>query len=167
MAETYTYTARNAEYPDKVITFTLYNGHMRVNLTGVLEDLGEITSAEDKQAEARRQLISQAKPTTLKVLENVTGPLHVSDANASLSDDDHLRVTAWKRMAGLRFAPVIINTGRVDNPKAAEAFVEELDRRSDATEPVNRFVGPLDYWLGWIGLFLGVFLLLRWPRRES
>ena len=166
MAETYTYTARNAEYPDKVITFTLYNGHMRVNLTGVLEDLGEITAAEDKQAEARRRLKTQAQPTTLKVIENITGPLHVTDAKASLSDDEHLRVTAWKRMAGLRFAPIMINAGRIDNPEAAEAFVEELDRRSETTEPVNRFVGPLDYWLGWIGVLFGVFLLLRWPKRE-
>jgi hypothetical protein len=131
-----------------------------------LEDLGEITAAEDKQAEARRRLKTQAQPTTLKVIENITGPLHVTDAKASLSDDEHLRVTAWKRMAGLRFAPIMINAGRIDNPEAAEAFVEELDRRSETTEPVNRFVGPLDYWLGWIGVLFGVFLLLRWPKRE-
>lgn len=166
MPETYTYTARNAENPDKVITFTLYNGHMRVNLTGLFEDLEEIRAAEDKQAEAIRRLKTRAQPTTLKVIENLTGPLHVTDAKATLSDDEHLRVMAWNRMAGLRFAPVVINAGRVDNPQAAEAFVDELDRRSETTEPVNRFVGPLDYWLGWIGVLLGVFLLLRWPKRE-
>ncbi len=61
----------------------------------------------------------------------------------------------------------MINAGKVDNPEAAEAFVEELEHRSETTEPVSRFVGPLDYWLGWIGVIAGIFLLIRWPRRES
>lgn len=167
MTETYTYTARNVNNPEKVITFTLYDGHMRVNLTGLLEDLGTITAAEDKAAEAKRQLKSQAGPTTLKVLENMTGPFHVRDTSASLDEEDRLRVMAWKRMAGFRLAPVMISAGRVDNPEAAEAFVEELDQRAEETESINRFFGPLDYWLGWLLMITGLVVLFRWPGKEE
>lgn len=167
MAETYTYTARNAYDPEKVVTFTLYDGHLRVNLTGLLEDLGKITSADDKADEAKHQLQTQAKPTTLKVIEKLSGPIHVRDAYASLDEDEHLRLFAWKRVGGLRLAPLVVNAGKVDNPEAAEAFVEELEERSTFTEPIGRFFGPLDYWIGWIGMLLGIFVLFRWPRRQT
>ena len=44
--KTYTYTARNINNPDDVVTFTLDNEHMRVNLTGVLEKAGALVGAE-------------------------------------------------------------------------------------------------------------------------
>lgn len=167
MAATYTYTARNAYDPEKVVTFTLYDGHLRVNLTGLLEDLGKVTAAEDKTEEAKHQIRTQAGPTALKLVENLSGPIHVQDARASLDEEERLRVFAWKRLGGLRLAPIVVNAGRVDNPEAAEAFVEELETRSASTEPVNRFIGPLDYWIGWAGMLIGLFFLFRWPQRQD
>lgn len=161
---TYTYTARNANNPDKVVTFTLDNGHMRVNLTGILDQTSRINAADDKKAEIQNQLSMQAKPAALKLAENISGPFHISDVNADL-EDDRLRVSMWQRAGGLRLAPVRFNMGQVDNIEAAEAFVDEVQNRQTKTESRTKFFGPLDYWIGWIGLGLVMLVLFRRPRR--
>jgi len=74
---TYTYTARNANNPDKVVTFTLDNSHMRVNLTGILDQTSKISAADDKKAEIQNQLSMQAMPAALKLAENISGPFTV------------------------------------------------------------------------------------------
>lgn len=163
--ETYTYTARNANDPSKVVTFTLYNNHMRVNLTGVMEQAGKVVGAEEKPAEAGHQLSNQAKPAAMKMLEGVSGPVHVSDVNAHL-DDDQLRVMLWQRVAGLRLAPIQFNMGEVDNADAAEAFVDELNQRREDSPHAGKFFGPLDYWIVWAGLMVLVGFLFRWPRQR-
>lgn len=73
----------------------------------------------------------------------------------------------WNRILGLRLAPVQMDLGRVDNPDAARAFVDELEERQAEVEEPGRFGGPLDYWLGWASLIAGVVLLFRWPRMRK
>lgn len=164
--QTFTYTARSIEDPDKVITFTLYDGHMRVNLTGLLEQAGMISEADDKPAEIADQIKTQAKPVLTKITQDISEPVHVNDVNASLSDE-HLKVTMWQRLAGLRLAPIMFNMGKIDNEAAAEAFVDELEKRQAEEEHAGKFFGPLDYWFGWLGIVLLIGFLIRWPQRKK
>ncbi|MGD8403938.1 MAG: hypothetical protein PVJ21_09770 [Anaerolineales bacterium] len=163
--KTYTYTARNITNPDKVVTFTLYDGHMRVNLTGLLDQANTVASAEEKSGELKQQMSIQAKPALLKIKEGVSGPIHVSDIKARM-EDDQLQVMLWPRVAGLRLAPVRLDMGQVDNEDAAEAFVDELEERKETTESdARKFFGPLDYWIGWAGLMLLIGLFIRRSKR--
>jgi len=165
--KTYTYTARNINNPEKVVTFTLYDGHMRVNLTGLLDQANTVASAEEKSGELKQQMSIQAKPALLKIKEGVSGPIHISDIKARM-EDDRFQVTLWPRVAGLRLAPVHLNMGEVDNEDAAEAFVDELEERKESTESdARKFFGPLDYWIGWAGLTLLIGLFIRRSRRSN
>jgi len=165
--KTYTYTARNIADPDKVVTFTLYDGHMRVNLTGLLDQARTVSSADEKSGELKRQVSLQARPALLKLKEGVSGPVHINDINARM-DDDRLQVTMWPRVAGLRLAPVQLKMGQVDNEEAAEAFVDELEQRKETTESDDRkFFGPLDYWVGWAGLMMVIGIFIRRSMRDK
>ncbi|MFN2234683.1 MAG: hypothetical protein ACK2U1_10660 [Anaerolineales bacterium] len=163
---TYTYTARSVNRPDNVITFTLDDGHMRVNLTGLLEGASLVTQAEEKSDELKQQVTTQAKPAALKIAEQISGPVHVSDVQASL-DDERLKVSLWQRLAGLRLAPIQLNMGRIDNRNAAEDFIKELKERQAEEAHIGKFFGPLDYWFGWIALGLVIVFLVRWPGRKN
>jgi hypothetical protein len=165
MSDTYTYSARNVDNPDVVVTFTLENDHLRLSLTGLLEQAGKVPTSEDKLADIKEQFKNQAMPGTIKLLETITGPIHVGDL-AVHSNGEYLALKAWQRVGGLRLAPLKIDMGRVDNPPAAKAFVAELKSRQKAAAHAGRFFGPLDYWVGWAALFFGVVLLLRWPRKK-
>lgn len=164
--DTYTYTARSANDPTKVVTFTLMNNHVRVNLTDVMEQAGMVAQAQEKPEEVRRQISRQAKPALTKVAEIISGPVRIYDVNAEIKNEK-LNVTLWQRISGLRLAPVQFNMGRIDNEAAAEAFVDELNRRKKNSPYEGRFAGPLDYWLGWAGLFLLVSLLFGWLRKRE
>ena len=164
---TYTYTARNINDPDKVVTFTLLDGHMRVNLTGLLDQANTVASSEEKSGELKRQVSLHAKPALLKLKEGISGPIHINDVNAKL-EDEQLQVTLWQRMGGLRLAPVQVDMGQVDNEEAAEAFVDELEQRKEETKSnASNFFGPLDYWLGWAGLMLLIGLFIRRPKHNE
>jgi hypothetical protein len=160
--QTYTYTARSVKNPDRVVTFTLYDGHMRVNLTGLLEQASAVSQAEEKTAEVKEQITTQIKPMAMKIAEEMTEPVHVNDVQASLSDE-RLRITFWQRLAGLRLAPVMFNMGKIDNEEAADAFINELEQRQEKESHAGKFFGPLDYWIGWLGMILVIGLLIRWP----
>ena len=165
--KTYTYTARNAEDPERVVTFTLDEESMRINLTDLMDETENIVTSESKPRELMRQAKTKLTPVLMKLREKVMGPVHVSDVNASL-DEDRLRVRMWPRMAGLRLLPVGINMGQVDNEDAAEAFVDELETRKEEEPEARKFFGPFDYWFGWAGLMLLVgFFIRRYQQRES
>lgn len=166
--ETYTFTARDAENPDKVVTFTLDEDQLRLNFTGMLEKLGKIGKAEEKGSEARLQMKTQLTPAMIKLMQNFSGPVHLSDVDANLNggEGERLNLTVWQRLGGLRLIPVKVNMGRVDNVEAAEAFVDELEERKRDIEPASRFSGPLDYWLGWLGVAALAGLMVRWLRRN-
>jgi len=158
--KTYTYTARNTENPDKVVTFTLDDERMRVNMTDLLDETQTVISSESKPKELMRQAKSKVSPAFLKLREKISGPVHISDVNARLSGDRFL-VRVWPRLAGLRLLPVGINMGQVDNEDAAEAFVDELESRKETEPAAKKFFGPFDYWFGWAGLMLLVGLFIR------
>lgn len=164
--KTYTYTARNINDPDKVVTFTLYDGHMRVNLTGLLDQANTVASSKEKPDELKHQVRLQAKPALLKLKEGISGPVHISDVNANF-EDEQFQVKLWPRVGGLRLAPVQVDMGQIDNEDAAEAFVDELEQRKESASDARKFFGPLDYWIGWAGLLLLIGLFIRRPKRSE
>lgn len=164
--DTYTFTARDGQNPNKAITLTLSDEHAHVNLTGVLDSVGGIAGADDRRAEMGAQVAAQAAPAVMKLAESISGPVPLFDLHADLQDDA-FQVTAWQRAAGLRLAPMKVNISHVDNPEAAEAFIQELEQRKAAAHNPGFFSGPLDYWLGWAALAVGIGALIVWPRKHS
>lgn len=165
---TYTYTARNIHNPDKVLTFTLQGDYLKVNLTGLEESLSEVIAGKEGSEAVKKGLSTQAAPTALKVMESISGPVHISDVSLKLLGDDlnQFRITLWKRLAGLRAAPVVLDMGEIDNPPAAKRFREELETRKESAGKISKFIGPLDYWLGWIGMALLALFFIRQPTEE-
>lgn len=161
--ETYTYTARSANDPSNVVTFTLYNNHLKVNLTGLFDQAGKVAQAEEKPTEIKNQVSTQVKPVAMKIVENLTGPVHIRDVNAYI-DEEKLKVVLWQRSAGLRLAPVLFNMKKVDNVEAAKAFVDEVEQRKIGASNKGRLWGPLDYWIGWAGLLVAAGFFIRWLR---
>lgn len=166
MAETYTYTARNANNPDEVYTFTLRGDYLQLDIAGVLEQIDKVRKAEQVEEEVRRQVKIQAKPVIFKMIESFSGPVHVSDVN-SYQKGEGFTLAVWKRIAGLRCAPMVISVSRVDNLEATKAFIDELDERKKTAGHAGKFFGPLDYWFGWVGLIFLIAILIRWPHREK
>ena len=109
--QTYTYTARSINDPENIITFTLDDGHLRVSLAGLFDQAGVITQSDSPSDQLKQQIKTQAKPMALKVTEQLSGPVHVNDVQASLNDEE-LRITLWQRLAGLRLAPIMIHMVR-------------------------------------------------------
>ncbi|MBE0408136.1 MAG: hypothetical protein IBX69_00205 [Anaerolineales bacterium] len=166
MTETFTFTARDADNPDEVITFTLKGNFLFVSMTGILEQVDKVRTSQEKGEEVLRQVKTHAKPIALKMIEAFSGPVHISDASATMVGEK-LVMNVWKRLAGFRLAPLVIIINRVDNPEASESFVAELNERKKDVTHIGKFFGPLDYWLGWVGLILLVVLLVRWPHRNQ
>ncbi len=162
MEDTYTYIARSAEDPAKAVTFTLHDNSMSVGLGAPLEHVERALEAE---GEVRPRL--WLKPLAVSLLERGTRPFRVADVDATRAADDWLSVTAWVRAGGLRLAPIILIRGRVDNPEAALAFVEELSSRKASVAGPFKLLGLLDYWATWLlaGFFM-VGLLGIWRRRS-
>ena len=48
---TYTYTARSVDNPDRVVTFTLLDDHMRINLTGLLDQANTVVASQERSGE--------------------------------------------------------------------------------------------------------------------
>ena len=179
MAETYTYTARSAEDPERVVTFTLRGSRMSVGVGAPLEQVEQAIrlgrgaeeeaieeggEAEVEVAEAERPKL-WLRPLAVSLVERGTQPVHVDDVVASLVDD-WLQVKAWIRAGGLRLVPITLIDGRVDNPVAAQDFVEQVRERKTVTG-FNLFA-PLEYWVTWIAA--GVFALAmfqKWRRKAG
>ena len=164
--KTYTFTARDGLEPDRTLTLTLYPNYVRVNLTGLWDQLGKIASAEDRPDEVKIQLQNQATPAVLKLLETLSGPIHLKDFAATL-DEETFSIRIWQRFRGLRLLPISLEIDPVDNPEAAEAFIAELDLRSQNAIRAARFPWILDYWFTWAGMFAGFLALILWPQREQ
>jgi hypothetical protein len=178
MGKTYTYTARSADNPERVITFTLRDSRMSVGVGAPLEHVerairlggGEEVEEEiEEEAEVEVREAERTKlwlrPLAASLVERSTRPVHVDDVVANLADD-WLQVRAWIRTGGLRLIPVTLIDGRVDNPVAAQDFVEEVHERKTVSG-LNVF-GVLDYWATWVlaGL-LALVMFQRWRRRGS
>jgi len=170
MEKTYTYTARSAVNSAKTVTFTLHDHSMSVELGVPLEQIERALKSvtEESVDEQEMDLQTWLKPLALALLQQGMRPFHVGDVEAEL-EGESLRVTAWGRPGGLRLAPFVVAMDRVDNPDAAQAFMNELaERKGSATEPAL-FPGPLDYWAGWFLAGFSVALLAArwlWKRRR-
>jgi hypothetical protein len=169
MEDTYTYTARSIENPEQVVTFTLQDHHMSVGLGAPLEQIETVLQQIDADEEAGEEAGQGAqaklwlKPLAISLLERNVGPFRVADVSAA-AEDDWLRVSAWYRAGGLALAPIALVDGRVDNPQAAQAFAEELDRRKSEVSGAFGLLNVLDYWFTWIlaaALMFGLFQAWR------
>jgi hypothetical protein len=166
MTKTYTLTVRDGINPQRTLTLTLYPEFVRINLTGLWDQLGTIAVAEDKPNEVKTQIKNQVQPATLKFLEAISGPVHIKDFSANL-EGERFSILVWQRFRKLRLAPIQLVIDPVDNPDAAEAFINELDQRQEEASRVFRFPGILDYWLTWVGMFLGFIALILWPQKRQ
>jgi hypothetical protein len=166
--DTYTYTARSAENPELVVTFTLHDHSMSVELGAPLEQVEKALQAKHDGAESQASPQPWLKPVAVSVMERVTRPFSIADVDAS-AEGDGLQVTQWFRTGGLRLAPITFIMKRVDNPEGAQAFVKELDERKTSTAHPGKFRGPLDYWAGWFltGLLMSVLLLVGLRKKDS
>jgi len=158
--------ARNENNPDRVMTFTIYDDALKVNLSGWVDQMSDILDQEDRKAAVKDLLTDQSGSALFKVVERLSGPVHVSDVNPSFEDGE-FTLTFWKRIAGLRFAPLKITMGQVDNPEAADDFIETLVSLQKDTDPPGIFSGPLDYWITWMSLLIGIIVLVKWPRKNK
>ena len=180
MARTYTYTARSADNPERVITFTLRDSRMSVGVGAPLEQVeraiklgrgreeveaeeGFEEGAEVEVAEAERPKL-WLRPVAVSLIERGTRPVHVDDVAASVNND-WLQVRAWIRAGGLRLVPITLMDGRVDNPVAARDFVEEIHERRSTTGP--NILGLLDYWGTWIAAGVIALMLLQRSRQKG
>jgi hypothetical protein len=164
---TYTYTARSAEDPAQVVTFTLHDHSMSVDLGTPLEYVERAIQPEETGDIAESAIEPWAKPMALSVWERVTRPFSVADVHAS-AVDNWLQVTSWVRALGLRLAPIPFLMERVDNPDAARAFVDELNERKKTARQPGTFRGPLDYWITWLlGSLLIIMLVWLGLRRDE
>ena len=165
MHNTYTYTARSADNPEKVATFTLHDDQMSVGVATPLEEIEHVLAKiAGKGTEEEGEGMPWLKPLAISLVERSTGSFNLEDVSASM-EDDVLVVKAWVRVGGLRGSPMTLIDERVDNPDAAEAFVWELDSRK---EELDEHVMPFDYWFTWLGLAAGLFVFLAlWRRRTT
>ena len=166
MTKTYTFTARDGLNPEKTLTLTLYPEFVRINLTGLWDQLEMVAAAENKPEAAKAQLQNQVQPAALKLLETISGPVHIKDFNAA-QEGERFSIQIWQRLRGLRFAPVNLVIDPVDNTDAAHAFIEELARRKEEASRAARFPGFLDYWITWVGALLGFIAIFFWPQKSK
>ncbi|MCL7454272.1 MAG: hypothetical protein M8467_14625 [Anaerolineae bacterium] len=167
MEDTYTYTARSIEYPERAVTFTLHDHHMSVEMAAPVEQVERMLAAREGEEEGEFEDESKVwlKPLAVSLLERGVGPFRLEDVYP-LADEDRLRVKAWYRAGGLGLLPVTLLDGRVDNPDAAEAFVAEIGRRKEEFTGATGFLSIMDYWITWFAAgFLFFGLLSMWRRK--
>jgi hypothetical protein len=169
MENTYTYTARSADNPDEVVTFTLHDHGMSVGVSAPLGNVDRALQARgsaDTEEGPSDHIQPLLKPVAVSALERATHPFKVADVDAS-EEDGGLQVAAWVRAGGLRLAPVIFSMDHVDNADAARAFVKELDARKESVRRPGPFPGPLDYWATWFAAGLSMIVALAvWLRKR-
>jgi len=166
MTKTYTFTARDGLNPDRTVTLTLFPDFVRVNLTGLWDQLGKIATTDDKSNEVKTQLKNQMSPAALKIIEMISGPIHIKDFNATL-EEERFSIQIWQRVRGLRLAPIQLVIDPIDNIDASSAFIEQLEKRKQEANRVARFPGILDYWFTWMGMLMGFVALLLWPQKRQ
>jgi hypothetical protein len=172
MESTYTYTARSLDDPARVMTFTLHDHSLSVGMSPPLEQVERAMkeATAERETDARIRTRPWLKPMVVSLLERTTHPFHIDDIDARVNDD-RLWVRAWIRSGGLRLAPITLISGPVDNPPAAQAFVEELDRRQESAVSPSKLIGPLDYWATWLlvsSLIVAMTTVLQiWRRKRD
>lgn len=171
--DTFTYTARSSDNPEKVATFTLHNGSVSLELGNALVE--QVEQAFDAMLEGEsksNKFRAWMRPAATGSAQGMIKPVPINDFDAH-AEDDSLQATAWVRAGGLRLAPVTLNWQHVDNPSGARAFAEEVKQRREAEEQSGRLPGIFDYWITWLVtavLFIVlpvVFLRMRRPEQPQ
>lgn len=172
MEDTYTYTARNAEQPGKVVTFTLHGDWMSVSAGSPLDLVEQTVEAVQSEADETEETeVPESpgelwlKPLALSLVERGTRPFRIDDVDAVVMEG-WLEVRGWFRVGGLRLAPLVLMQGPVDNPVAARAFVEEVTERK-AELAVPPLLNLLDYWATWIVAGLSMWLAFTFWRQRG
>jgi hypothetical protein len=182
MENTYTYTARSANDPQKVVTFTLFNDRIAIDVAALMEQVERVVASRGEGSKAAGEADGAEKaggaqpaplerpwlaPGAASLLERATEAIRLTDVEAE-SPDGGLRLTAWVRANNLRLAPILFRMKKVDNPRAAEDFVNEIQRRKEEAPASRRLPGPFDYWAGWAlggAMAVGALAAWLWPRR--
>ena len=161
MKNTYTYTARSARNPEQLVTFTLYDDSLMMDVGALMEHAERALEAQQVEGE-KYPVQPLLKPLAISVIERGMKPFSVADVYAH-AENGGLLVTAWVRTSGLRLAPVIFTLRQVDNPDAAKAFVKELEKRKASVDRAGSLPGILDYWMTWfVGGFSVIGVLMAW-----
>jgi hypothetical protein len=164
---TYTYTARNTESPEQVVTLTLHNHHMSVGLGAPLEQVNRLIETEDEAETNGAEAQMWLKPLAISLVERGVGPFRIEDVYPQV-EEDWLKVKAWHRAGGLGLLPVTLVDGQVDNAEAAQAFVREVNRRKEEVSTAPSLLGVLDYWVTWLLAISLLFGLLKaWRNRNQ
>ena len=166
MPFTYTYTARDKKNPNRVMTFTIYGDYLKVNLTGIVDQISDVVEDENRSLAVKEFFTTQSGMTLYKAVERLSGPVHINDVNPKFENGE-FKLIFWKRVAGLRFAPISLSMGEVDNPEAAAQFLRTIIQRQNETATPGIFSGPLDYWGTWLGLLSGLIILIKWPPKKN
>ena len=98
MENTFAYTARSSLEPERVVTFTLHDHHMSVQLGALMEHVERALRSEETSTDAESQeeqaeleapeeprrhpVMAVVKPTAVSLLEMGTRPFHVRDVAA-------------------------------------------------------------------------------------
>jgi len=171
MENTYTYTARSVEDPEKVVTFTLYNDRLSVDIGAPVEQiartLADMTEdVEEEEREPEKHAKVWLKPLAVSLVERGTAPLRITDVDAYV-DEDRLSLRSWVRCNGLRLVPITLMAGRIDNPSAAAAFVDEVNARKKEYARGLPFLNILNYWATWLGAAVSIVALFTFWRRYT
>lgn len=176
MENTYTYTARSVEDPERVVTFTLHEDRMSVDIGTPVEQiartLAEVTEEVEGEEEAEEYAPEKhkkvwLKPLAVSLVERGTRALRITDVDAHVRED-YLALRSWVRLDGLRLVPITLMAGRIDNPAAAVAFVDEVHARKKEFARGLPFLNFLNYWVTWLGAALSMVALFTfWHHRTS
>ena len=160
MTYTYTYTARDKHNPEHAATFTIVDDHLRVNLADLDDQLSGLIKQPNHMSAIVKFLVKQSTLAIYKMTEWMSGPVHIHDVSPSLQNAQ-FSLVIWKRVVGLKLAPMMILFQEVDNPEAAQLFIRNLTKkRSDSLKP-SSFPGIFDYWISWIAVLVGVITLIK------
>jgi hypothetical protein len=178
MTNTYTYTARYAEHPEKIVTFTLYDDHLQVEIGAPLEQIAQVVAnidangSDEEETEPGTEIIptdqpkTWLKPIAVSLAQRATKPFRIIDVKAKM-DDERLFVHAWVRLGGLRLFPISLVSGDIDNPDSAASFVAEIEKRKVDLRHKPAFLSIFDYWATWIAAISLVMGLFNHWRRKS
>jgi hypothetical protein len=171
MPKTYTYTARSVDDPARAVTFTLHDHHLTAEFALPSEEIEQRLkvaarreeAASKQQAETDQWLAAVAEP----LRERGNEPFVLDDVDASMAGED-LRVTAWSRTEDRRLQPIVIALEHVDNPQAAAAFANEVNRRKLASARrvrLTQAVGRRAIW--YVMGFISAVALIVWLQKKS
>jgi hypothetical protein len=168
MAKTYTYTARSADDPAQVITFTLYNHALSIG-PGTPEQISpKLWSTAPKAGPGVDNLPAAWLKTVALLKESNCDRITLMDTETSIVKDS-LRLVIWSRSHKRHWSPITIVMEHVDNLDAARAFVKELNRRKISARRRERFFGFLGARIAWfiVGTFITSAAMISLRSRHS